>query len=55
MEWKEAMAYLSKKSFCRTSFSISLALMPRSWETFIDFIKYIVESRKQLQKKNKNL
>jgi hypothetical protein len=52
MEWKEAlMAYLSNNHFAEPHFSISLALMPPELrETFIDFIKYIVESRKQLQK-----
>jgi hypothetical protein len=50
MEWKEAlMAYLSNNHFVEPHFSI-LALMPRSLETFIDFIKDIVESRKQPKK-----
>jgi hypothetical protein len=49
MEWKEAlMAYLA---IILQNLIFLLALMPLElWETFIDFIKYIVESRKQLQK-----
>jgi hypothetical protein len=48
MEWKNLMAYLSNNHL-EPHFSISLALMPQT-SKFIDFIKYIVESRKQLQK-----
>jgi hypothetical protein len=40
---------LFSNHFAEPHFSISPDA-PELWETFIDFIKYIVESRKQLQK-----
>jgi hypothetical protein len=54
MEWKEAlMAYLSKNHF-EPHFLFLSPDAPELRET-IDFIKYIVESRKQSKKKKQEL